>query len=96
MNKKEIIILLIQQDLVLNQLTEGLRNIGLDDAGVYSLNISPIIAKLMDVPEEKQNDKWNDIYMSFLNDANNLKANHFGKELLPIAEKCYDRLRECA
>ena len=50
---KSQIIHLIQQDLKHSQLTEALRNLGLDDGGLYSLDLMSLVAQLMQVPPEQ-------------------------------------------
>jgi len=95
MNNKDLILQLIQQDLKHHQLTEGLRYLGLDDGGLHSLNILPIVAQLMGIPKRKVNDRWSEVYHSFMAEAHKTPCSTLGKELEPIAAKCYEMLLAC-
>ena len=96
MDNRYLILQLILQDLKHNQLTEGLRRLGLEDSGLYCLDILSIIERLMKVPEGETQDRWGAVYVSFLNEAHQYKVSDLGKELKPLAEKCYDMLVACA
>jgi len=92
MTDKDLIIQLIQQDLKHHQLTEGLRRLGLDDGGLHSLNLLPIIAQLMGIPKRKVHDRWAAIYNSFMRETPQSKISELGEALQPVAEKCYEML----
>ncbi|UTW67959.1 hypothetical protein KFE94_07540 [bacterium SCSIO 12643] len=95
MKNKDLILQLIQQDLKHNQLTEGLRQIGLDDYGRYCLDIQPMVAQLMGMEKEQVSDRWTEIYGSFMDNAHQTKTSDRGEELIPVAQKCYDMLLAC-
>jgi len=96
MDNKELILQLIHQDLKHNQLMGGLRQLGFVEFGLHSLNISPIVARLMGMPEEEAQDLWDNVYVSFLDEAHQYKVSGLGEELKPLAEKCYEMLVVCA
>jgi len=85
------IIHLIQQDLKHSQLTEALRNLGLDDGGLYSLDLMSLVAQLMQVPPEKM-ENFAEIYGRYLDKAAEYPVTYLGEYLLPAAEACYHRL----
>lgn len=90
MNKSQIIHI-IQQDLKHSQLTEALRNLGLDDGGLYSLDLMSLVAQLMQVaPEHMEN--FAEIYGCYLDKANQFLITYLGEYLLPVAEECYKAL----
>lgn len=95
MQNKELIIQLIQVDLKHNQLTEGLRHLGLDDEEKYNLNLLPVVAQLMGIPKGGSIPQWDHIYISFLEEAHQHPVSILGEELYPIAEKCYEMLYDC-
>jgi hypothetical protein len=95
MNNKDLILQLIQQDIKHNQLTEGLRQLGLDDNGLHCLDILTIVARLMDIPKGKVQDRWAEIYGSFLDETHKHPVSDLGEELKPVAEKCYEMLLAC-
>ncbi|MBW8244532.1 hypothetical protein K1F50_17120 [Muricauda oceani] len=88
---KSQIVHLIQQDLKHSQLTEALRNLGLDDHGLYSLDLMSLVAELMQVPPE-QMEHFTEIYGSYLDKAVDYPITYLGEHLLPVAEACYRRL----
>ncbi|MFD2099615.1 hypothetical protein [Flagellimonas iocasae] len=91
MIEKSQIIHLIQQDLKHSQLTEALRNLGLDDGGLYSLDLISLVAQLMEVsPEHMEN--FTEIYGSYLDKAAQYPVTYLGEPLFQIAEKCYSDL----
>lgn len=91
MIEKAQIIHLIQQDLKHSQLTESLRNLGLHDGGLYSLDLMSLVAQLMQVPPEKM-ENFAEIYGSYLDRAAAYPVTYLGEHLLPVAEACYFRL----
>ena len=92
---KDLILILLQQDLKHNQLTEGLRQLGLDDAGVHSLDLLPVVARLMGLPQGQVPDAWGATYRRFLDAAPAYPLSHLGSELQPLAERCYEELVGC-
>nr|WP_288936177.1 hypothetical protein [uncultured Allomuricauda sp.] len=91
MFNKSQIIHLIQQDLKHSQLTEALRSSGLDDGGLYSLDLMSLVAKLMQVPPE-QMENFVEIYGSYLDKAAEYPVTYLGEHLMPVAEGCYNQL----
>lgn len=94
MHNKTLVIRLIQQDLKHSQLTETLRQIGLDDGGLYSLDLMTIVAELMEVSPRKM-ERFAEIYGSYLDQATAYPISHLGKALLPVAECCHEKLLHC-
>ena len=95
MSNKPLILQLIQQDLKHHQLTEGLHQLGFDDAGVHCLDILSIVSDLMKVPQGEAQDKWGHVYVSFMRQAHEYKVSGLGEELKPLAEQCYEMLVAC-
>lgn len=89
MDQKELILQLIQQDLKHHQLIHGLRQLGLQDDGLYNLNILPIVARLMGVPEGEIAEEWAAIYLDSMERALDVGVSALGKELRAVAEGCY-------
>ena len=89
---RNLIIHLIQQDLKHHQLTENLRQIGLDDNGLYTLDIMSSVAHLMKVPE-KIRDEWVDLYSKFMEEANFFVVEEEGHNLQIVAGGCFDHLQ---
>ena len=94
MNNKNLIVLLIQQDLKHNQLVEALWKAGLN-ANIHALQISDIVASLMGMREEEISDQWTEIYFSFLDQAHCYKISEMAEDLKPLAEECYNTLLAC-
>lgn len=95
MQNKELILQLIQQDLKHNQLTEGLRHLGLSDDGLYCIDLLSIIERLMEIPDGETDDRRTRIYVSFMCEAHQYGVSELGKELKPLAEKCYEMMVTC-
>jgi len=94
MNNRELVVQLIQQDLKHSQLTETLRYMGLDDGGLYALDLITIVAQLMDVPPHQMDD-FAEVYGTFLDEAPHYLTTYLGEALLPVAEECYLKLLVC-
>ncbi len=94
MKNKELIINLIQQDLKHNQLTAGLRRIGLEGDDIFYLGILELVAQLMKVPNELCiGDRWNETYISFMDEAIHFEITDRSDSLRPLAEICYRQLK---
>ncbi len=91
MNNRELVVQLIQQDLKHSQLTETLRHMGLDDGGLYALDLITIVAQLMEVPPHQMDD-FAEAYGTFLDEAPQYPTTYLGEALLPVAEECYLKL----
>ncbi len=94
MNNRELVVQLIQQDLKHSQLTETLRHMGLDDGGLYALDLITIVAQLMEVPPHQMDD-FAEVYGAFLDEAPQYPTTYLGEVLLPVAEECYKKLLGC-
>ncbi len=94
-SNKDLILQLIQQDLKHNQLTEGLRHLGLSDDGLYCIDLLSIIERLMEIPDGETGDRCTQVYVSFMCEAHQYGVSDLGKELKPVAEKCYDMMVAC-
>ena len=92
MNKRELIIRLIEQDLRHNQLVLGLNKMELDSADFHELEISRIIGKLMGIPYGQLDDQWGNIYDSFMEQSLHYPVNEAKTRLKPLAEACYEQL----
>ncbi|AEM69846.1 hypothetical protein Murru_0797 [Allomuricauda ruestringensis DSM 13258] len=68
MHSKLLAVRLIQQDLKHSQLTDALRQIGLDDGGLYALDLMTIVAELMEVPPAKM-ERFAEMYGGYLDQA---------------------------
>jgi hypothetical protein len=70
--QEDLIVSLIQQDLKHNQLTTGLRNVGLEP-DVHCLEIIEVVARLMGVEKDNVTDQWAETYFSFMDQAHQFK-----------------------
>ena len=92
MEKRELIIQLIEQDLRHNQLVLGLNKMELDSAGFYELEISRIIGRLMGIPFGRLDDHWGDIYDSFMEQSLHYPVKEAKSRFKTLAEACYNQL----
>lgn len=90
MEKEEIIIHLIAQDMKHNILTVGLENIGLSGTERFDLDIVSVVARLMCV--ENPSDEWLEVYNNYLVRAGGLKPDFKVKGLNELAKECYNFL----
>lgn len=90
MNKK-FIIKLIAQDMKHEQLIGSLKKLGFE-SDLHDLNILDLVARLMGVPPKKITWDWTDIYMHYIGKVMDYEITGTGKNLLPLAEKCYNSL----
>ncbi|HET6245382.1 MAG: hypothetical protein H0V01_13915 [Bacteroidetes bacterium] len=95
MDKRKIIIQLIQQDLKHNQLLSGLEKLHLTTEA-HPLEIMDVVAEMMGIPTGSASEEWMKIYISFLEEAGQYAITSRGERLLPLAEKCYNLLLACA
>ncbi|WP_186754261.1 hypothetical protein [Echinicola salinicaeni] len=89
--KDELIIELIRQDLKHNQLIKGLDNIDLDAGLRHHLGIMDLVKRLMEVPAHLEND-FLDTYMAFMDRCLDYPITSLGEELIELAEECYKGL----
>ena len=94
MINKDLIIKLILQDLKHNQLVCGLEKLGLDGAGLHSLEVLEIVSGLMKVPEPLS-DGWGAIYVKCMEESVNYKITDRGEALKPLANRCFKLLMAC-
>lgn len=96
MEKEELIIKLIQQDLKHCQLLFGLNKIGLEGDFLHYLGILSIVQDLMDVKDDGsfKMDRTSDAYMHFMYQCLDFPITNDGIELMPLAEECYQDLKE--
>ena len=95
MKNKDLIISLIQCNMQHSQLVLNLENIGLEDrVGVFDINLLEIIALLMGIKKTEIDDDWMETYLNFINQAANYKITRNGASLKPLAEKCYEELKD--
>ncbi len=89
--RKEITIQIIRQDLRFYQFIAGLRKMGIE---IYSfdLDLMSIVAKLMNIKYEDMTDDWMELYVTELSKCENFPVESLGKNLIPLAEKCYHSL----
>lgn len=91
---RNLIINLILQDLKHNQLTLGLKNIGLD-TDLHNLEIIEVVGSLMGLKEEEMSDQWVETYFSFLKQARQFPISYDSEKLKLLAEECYNLLLHC-
>ncbi len=89
MQKRELIISLIQQDIKHNMLMNGLYNLGLNDNQEYVLDIVSIVAEMMGIENGMVTDEWLDKYHSTMLSV--LPVMTF-KEQISEAEKLFESL----
>lgn len=78
-----------------SQLVLNLENIGLEDrVGVFDINLLEIVAQLMGIKKTEIGDEWMETYLSFMYEATKYIVTRNGTSLKPLAEKCYEELKE--
>jgi len=91
--KDELIIKLIRQNLKYNQLIKGLDNLDLDAGHRHHLGIMDLVKRLMEVPEHLEND-FLDTYMGYMDRCLDYPISSLGEELRDLAEEWYKGLGE--
>ncbi len=91
MDKSEIIIDIIKEDMRFYQFITGLSKMGIE---IYSfdLDLMSIVAKLMNIKDEDMTDAWMELYVTELSKCENVSVEPLGKNLIPLAEECYHKL----
>lgn len=87
--KDELIIELIRQDLKHNQLIKGLDNLSLDAGHLHHLGIMGLVKQLMEVPVHLEND-FLDTYMGYMDRCIAYPISSLGEELRELAKECYE------
>lgn len=90
--KDELIIGLIRQDLKHNQLIKGLDILDLDAGHHHHLGIMDLVKELMEVPAHLEND-FLDTYMGYMGRCLDYPISSLGEELRELAEECYEGLK---
>jgi len=88
-SKKVIILNLIVEDFCLQQLLQGMENVGLTCSNEH--NFHKILASLMELDPDNIPEKWLDIYYSFYEKACNVKFQD-KKDLFILANRCLKEL----
>ena len=91
MNSKEITISLIVEEMRFNQQITALRK--LDIEVYFDLGLMNIVANLMGISQEDMTDSWMELYVTELSKSESLPIEPLGKNLYPLAEKCYETLK---
>lgn len=91
MDKKELIISLIKDDLVNTKLINGLMNVGLDP-GNYFLHLSETIFKLMDFEDSMMTDEIFTDYLRLVEKVKHVDISGYSGQLDKLANKIYFEL----
>ena len=92
-DKSEVIVEIIRQDMRINQYLSALRKLGIE---IYNLDIdlTHIVARLMNLDNEKITDSWIELYTTKLMECKRLPLKSLGQNLYPLAKECYNALLE--
>lgn len=88
---KPLIIQLLIADMKHEQLVAGLNHLGFE-SDLHGTDLNGVVAELMGIPEMDMEWDWFDVYMKFLDKASDYPITGDGKNLLPLAEACYEML----
>jgi len=88
-SKKTIILNLIVEDFCLQQLLNGMEDIGFRASNEY--NLHKILASLMDLDPDNIPDNWWNTYIQFYEKAFQIKYND-RKDLFILANRCFKEL----
>ncbi len=92
MEKRKLIIQLIQHDLKQNQLVSGLEKLGLD-ATVHHSHMLEIVGELMEKPQDLPTvELWCETYLWFLEQSSTYEITSSGENLNALAIACYRSL----
>lgn len=94
-SSKELIIELLIHDMKHSQLLTGLHKLGFSSE-MHDTDICGIVAELMDIPEMEMSWDWAGIYLKYVRQSEYYEITNNGKNLLPLAETCYNLLIQCA
>ncbi len=92
MNTKEIIVSLIHADMMLYQFKAVVQKSGIEINSI-NLNLIDLVARLMGIGESKIPDAWIDLYYDGLGKSEAMPVDPDGNNLYPLAEKCYETLK---
>jgi hypothetical protein len=90
MDKKEIIIEVIKQDMRYNQYIAALRRLGIE-VYEFELDFVGIVLKLLEIKECP--DSWLELYVSFISRGEDCEISPSGNNLYQLAEECYCALK---
>ena len=91
MDKSEIIIEVIKQDMRFNQFIVALRK--LDVEVHFDLDLMSIVAELIGINKENMTDSWMELYVTKLSKCENVQIEPLGKNLYLLAQECYEALK---
>lgn len=93
MNKENLIIQLIEQDLKHNKLIKGLLELGLADGSFYDLDIFMMVHELMGIKNDELEDTFTDVYCRFMSEVNDIHILELDNKIPLMAHKCYGMLK---
>jgi hypothetical protein len=88
MTSKELIIMLLIQDMRYHQLVTGITHLGFGNE-CHGSDVLLCIAALMDIKDGAVSDDWLEGYMDFLRQAAACSFSTDPLSLQPLAERCY-------
>lgn len=90
---KPLIIQLLIADMKHEQLVAGLTRLGFE-SDLHGTNLCNAVAALIGIPEKDRSPEWFDLYMKCIDKASAYPITGNGNNLLPLAETCYEMLKE--
>ena len=88
MDKSEIIIEVIKQDMRFNQFIAALRK--LDIEVYFDLDLISTVAELLEI---NMTDSWMELYVTELSKCESFPMEPLGKNLYSLAKECYEALK---
>ena len=88
-SKTQVIIEILKQEMRFNQYIFALRKLGIEVYN-FELDFVSIVAKLMNVRD--MTDAWMELYVTEISKCESIPIEPLGKNLYPLAEKCYHSL----
>ena len=97
-NRRQLIFGLILQDLSHNQVLLTFKNIGFEDNDHYNLNIYSVIVRIfgLDYLPKVRLHSFYCTYHYYISQSTNYRVEYDGAALIPLAEECYQALKELA
>lgn len=93
---KDLLTLLILQDMRHHQLISLLAKAGLDH-DLHDLQIMEIVTEMMGITETSPlRDQWGELYYTFLERSTGYEITKLGRTLETLAGECYETLVACA
>ena len=81
------------QDLKHCKLTKSFLELGLDDGGLYDLDILTMVSHLMGIQSDELENTFTDIYCSFMYEVCDIDSSELDDKIPSIANQCYDMLK---